>query len=116
MLRPASTGGPTDRSGVLQGGNRTGCNDCRAGKVNMMPFPPNLDLTTISRAPTTLPPETVKSVLGRTLPITSSSVPVQPGPNPQASVVVVTFNNLVFSRLCIESLLQNTTNVRYELI
>jgi ATP-binding cassette subfamily B protein len=68
-------------------------------------FPQELLLTPVSRQPTVLAPATVQAVLGRGLPVSAASeVPSPPG----ASIVVVTHNNLVFTRMCLESVLANT--------
>lgn len=68
----------------------------RAGRA----FPAALDLTPVSKRPTTLPAETAQTVLARPLP-RPTPAPVEPA----ASTVVVTFGGLVFTRLCLESLL-----------
>src|SRR5262249_26816377 len=62
--------------------------------------------------PTTLPPATIETVLARPLP--------PPGrPRPQrvdVSLVVPTFDNLAFARMCVESLLANTGNPHFEVV
>jgi GT2 family glycosyltransferase len=75
------------------------------------PFPPDLLLTPVSRRPTRLDESTVSTVLETPAP----DVRAPPGPAPQASVVVVTRDNLVFARLCLESLLA-ATDGSYEVI
>jgi GT2 family glycosyltransferase len=75
------------------------------------PFPPDLDLRPTSRWPTRLPDATIRAVLDAPLPD-----PVTTAPAPAASVVVVTHNQLAFTRLCLESLLANTDGPEYEVI
>src|SRR5260370_220081 len=77
-------------------------------------FPASLALTPVSRWPTTLPEATVRTVLEAPLP-GSFSWPVD-GTQPLVSIVIVTFNNLVYNRLCLESLLHNTDYPNYEVI
>jgi GT2 family glycosyltransferase len=82
------------------------------------PFPATLVLTPTSRWPTRLPPATVQAVLGNPLP-RSRAYPVSQPPQagiPRASIVIVTFNNLVYTRLCLESLLANTDYPHHEII
>lgn len=78
------------------------------------PLPPTLVLTPTSRRPTTLPDETVRTVLAAPIPTTAA---VHPSLGvPRVSIVVVTFDNLVFTRMCLESVLANTEAPAYELI
>ena len=68
------------------------------------PFPPSLRLTPTSRWPTTLPDATVRAVLDTPLERTvRTSLPAPAVP--RASIVIVTLDGLVFTRLCLESLL-----------
>jgi GT2 family glycosyltransferase len=73
-----------------------------ATRSRQSPYPDDLDLQPMRRNPTTLKPETVRAVLDR---------PVEPPggirgtSRPDCSVVVPTHDNLVISRLCVESLL-----------
>ena len=78
------------------------------------PFPPTLVLTPISRRPTTLPDDTLRTVLDAPIP-TMAACPLVDG-TPRASVVVVTYDNLAFTRMCLESLLANTEGPSYEVI
>ncbi len=78
------------------------------------PLPDDLDLVPTSRRPTTLPEQTVAAILDRPLPIATSADAVTPSA-PAVSIVVVTFDNLVFNRMCLESVLTNTDGA-YELI
>ncbi len=76
-------------------------------------FPGEMVLTPVSRRPTVLPQATEDAVRGR--PISVAPEPVDPG-RPRASVVVVSFDNLVFTRLCLESLLAHTGEMAHEVI
>ena len=75
-------------------------------------FPPDLVLEPLSRRPIRLPETTVRAVLGRPVPNGPATRPR----SPRASVVVVTFNNLSFTRMCLESLLANTERPAYEVL
>jgi GT2 family glycosyltransferase len=82
------------------------------------PFPSTLVLTPTSRWPTQLPPATFQTVLGSPLPRSRAFTwdqSVQPR-IPRASIVIVTFNNLVYTRLCLESVLANTDHPNHEII
>ncbi|HEX6385857.1 MAG TPA: glycosyltransferase family 2 protein [Anaerolineae bacterium] len=81
-------------------------------------FSPTLILTPLSRRPLRLPDGTIRAVMAKAMPVlpahgddTRARIQVE-----RASVVVVTFNNLVFNRLCLESLLVNTEYPKYEII
>jgi GT2 family glycosyltransferase len=82
------------------------------------PFPPSLVLSPTSRWPTLLPEATVRAVLAKPLPCGRARVPDHPvgAACRRASVVVVTYNNLVYTRLCLESLLANADPPGYEVI
>lgn len=75
-------------------------------------FPAAMSLTPVSRWPTRLASATVDTVLARPLPpaIEAGTAAVR------ASVIVVTYNNLVFNRLCLESVILNTGSPACELI
>jgi GT2 family glycosyltransferase len=75
-------------------------------------LPRSLRLTPRSRRPLELPRETVAQVLARPIPSAGRS----PSDHPTASVVVVTFDNLVLTRMTIESLLANTARPPYEIV
>jgi GT2 family glycosyltransferase len=79
-------------------------------EVDLSPFPPTLVLSPISRWPTTLPEETVR--------IVEESPPLTPRrkPTPSTSIIVVTLDNVVFTRLCLETVLANTGGGQFELI
>ena len=68
------------------------------------PFPDDLVLTPVSRRPTRLEDSTLRRILDREVP----SFPVRSAERPEASVVVVTRDNLAFLRLCLESVLAYT--------
>jgi GT2 family glycosyltransferase len=96
-----------------------------AGRADQLPF--SLVLTPISRSPTRLEETTVRTVMARPVPmarqgsnascrwdgsaIRSTRAEVQ-----RASILIVTFNSLVFTRLCLESVLFNTDYPDYEII
>ena len=68
-------------------------------------FPLEMPAEPISRRPTTLARETVEAA--RDLPVSVHPEPPQLGAG-SASIVVVTYDNLTFNRLCLESVLANT--------
>jgi GT2 family glycosyltransferase len=88
------------------------------GQAEAGPFPPGLVLTPVSRSPTRLPAETVKAVLAASLPRPLAPSLVRAGRDRcrRVSIVIVTFNGLVFTRLCLESLLANTDYPNYEVV
>jgi GT2 family glycosyltransferase len=77
-------------------------------------FPADLVLTPVRRWPTTLPDTTVRTILD--VPLTDRVPPRAAGGQPAASLVVVTHNGLVFSRLCFESLLAAASPIEFELL
>jgi len=76
-------------------------------------FGDEMVLTPVSRRPTVLPEATVEAVRSR--PIATAPASVRRGP-PRASVVVVSFDNLLFTRLCVESLLAHTREPTHEVV
>jgi GT2 family glycosyltransferase len=76
-------------------------------------FPPGMSLEPVSRRPTKLARPTVESAGATPLPAHVQPPPLGPD---SASVVVVTYNGLVFTRLCLESLLANTAGSDFEVI
>lgn len=80
----------------------------------MTSFPDSLSLTPVSRRPLRLAPDTLRTVLERPFP--SALQDRQTSQSPVASIIVVTWNNLAISRLCIESLLAQTDEPSFELI
>ena len=81
-------------------------------------IPPGIVLTPVSRWPVKLPDATVEAVLRNPIPRTLPDGAHLSAPDhlQRASIVIVTFNNLAFNRLCLESVLANTEYPRYELI
>ena len=84
----------------------------RPGEVPRGPFPYGMTLSPVSRRPTRLPEETVRTVL-ETPP---SSGDRERPERPEASVVVVSYDSLIFTRICLESVLANTDGPPFELI
>jgi GT2 family glycosyltransferase len=84
------------------------------GGAAPMPLPADLVLTPTSKRPTTLPDATVETVMALPLPagrpasIASEAV--------QVSIVIVTWDNLVFTRMCLESVLATTSTSHTEVV
>jgi GT2 family glycosyltransferase len=78
-----------------------------------LPFPADLVLTPLARNPIQLETATWAAVLNRPGPdfVVTQDPSVAP-----VSIVVAAFNNLVFTRMCLESLLANTEYANYELL
>jgi GT2 family glycosyltransferase len=81
-------------------------------RVGLPRTPPGLVLTPLSRRPTKLPPSTVKTVLEAPLPVSVLPAAEQP----DVSVVIVTYNGLAFTRMCVESVLASLGLGRLEVI
>jgi GT2 family glycosyltransferase len=80
------------------------------------PFPLDLVLAPESRRPTKLPDATIAAILAAEVgPAPSRSARTR-AVKPQVSIVVVTMDNHVFLKLCLTSVLANTSSPRYELI
>jgi GT2 family glycosyltransferase len=82
-------------------------------------FPLTLVLSPLSRRPLKLPDATITTVLDTPLPTSSLRSQIRErgaASVPSVSIVIVTYNNLVFNRLCLESLLANTDYPTYEII
>jgi len=77
------------------------------------PFSPNLLLTPGSRRPIRLPRATIREVEAYGF---AMAPPRRDDRFKQASLVIVTYNNLVFTRLCLAALLVHTTYPNYEII
>lgn len=73
-----------------------------------MQFPSGLELKPLSRWPLRLPDATVREVLSRPVYCFGPVAVQEDRGRPAASIVVVSFNNLLFNRLCLESVLLNT--------
>ncbi|MDX6505335.1 MAG: hypothetical protein QOE29_2460, partial [Gaiellaceae bacterium] len=71
----------------------------------------DLELTPVARRPLRLEAETVAAVAAAPLPAGESAAET-----PEVSVVVVTYDGLVFTRLCLESVLADTDAPPHELI
>jgi GT2 family glycosyltransferase len=76
------------------------------------PFEPDLEITPVSRRPTRLPHETVETIARRPVPERH----VHPWPCPAASIVIVTHDNLLFSRMTLESVIACTEYPGHEVI
>jgi GT2 family glycosyltransferase len=75
-------------------------------------FPADLSLVPLSRRPLRLSEETVQRVFDTAI-VASHRASVQP----RASIVVVTHNNVVFTRMCVTTVIANTpSDAEYELI
>jgi GT2 family glycosyltransferase len=83
----------------------------RRGEVPRGPFPYGMSLTPASRRPTRLPAATLE-----TIEATPPPAAVTKAAEPVASIVVVSFDSLALTRLCLETLLANTAKPPFELI
>ncbi len=83
-------------------------------RTRSAPWPRELSLVPVSRRPTRLDPATEQAVLGR--PVPAVGAPGRWQDTPGASIVVVTYDNLAFTRMCLESVLANTEHPAFELI
>ncbi len=77
-------------------------------------FPAEMALEPVSRRPTVLPRATVEAAQAQRRPPRHEDAPAL-GPE-SASIVVVTHDSLIFTRLCLESVLANTAGSDFELI
>jgi GT2 family glycosyltransferase len=94
----------------------------RSGRPSFLP--PDLILEAVSRKPTVLPETTIRTVLD--LPAGAARAAGVSTPEPfdpatrdsflRVSIVVITRDHLVFTKLCLESVLANTDYRDYELI
>jgi GT2 family glycosyltransferase len=85
----------------------------RMASAHRQIFPASMVLEPVSRRPTVLPRSTVEAAFEA--PVQRYDGPVQTGTE-SASIVVVTHDNLVFTRLCLQSVLANTEGEGFELI
>jgi GT2 family glycosyltransferase len=83
----------------------------RRAEVPRGPFPFGMPLTPVSRRPTRLAEETLAAIEATPPPVT-----VTEASDPVASIVVVSFNSLALTRLCLETVLANTAEMPFELI
>src|SRR5215831_9458735 len=81
--------------------------------MGRQPFRRELDLRLASKRPARLLPETEWRILSAPLP---AALGRSPAGSPEASIVVLTHDNLVFTRMCLESALVNTEAPDFELI
>ncbi len=79
-------------------------------------FPDDLELTPVSRWPTTLPEATRRAVLDTPIEARVAKLPRSVGWHPRVSIVIVTLDGLVFTRLCLESLLALTGSIEFEVM
>ena len=80
-------------------------------------LPRDLVLAPISRRPVELPSTTVATALGRAVPDPALDAVRNGHPaSPLVSIIVPTLDNLIFTRLCLESVLAHTERRAYELI
>lgn len=77
-------------------------------------FPPSLRLSPLSRRPLRLADETAAEILDR--PPFKPGGPMTVALVPAVTVIVATYDNLLFSRLCLESLLADTSQPAREVI
>lgn len=75
----------------------------RRGEVPRGPFPYGISLEPVSRRPTKLAAETLKAIEATPAPAAVSEALA-----PRASIIVVSYNSLPFTRLCLETALANT--------
>jgi GT2 family glycosyltransferase len=78
------------------------------------PLPAGLVLTPQRRRPIALPPETVEAVIRR--PVPRLRPRARPGASVRATAVVVSFDNLPFTRMCLESLLADPDRAVDEIV
>lgn len=77
------------------------------------PFPLDLDLRLVSKRPARLHVETERRVMAAQLP---APVAEQSSDEPDVSIVVLTHNGLVFTRMCLESVLSSMGGPTFEVI
>lgn len=80
------------------------------------PFPSMLPLDPISRRPMQLPEATVQFALTLAPPQSLATSVSDDKALPYASIIIVTYNNLVFTRLCLTSVLASTIYPNSEII
>ena len=86
-----------------------------AAEAAVLPaFPCDLDLRPVSRWPTRLPEASVAAILSAPLPWLEPGVSAIE--SPETTIVVLTQDNLVFNRLCLESLLVSTAAMSCEIL
>jgi GT2 family glycosyltransferase len=83
----------------------------RPGEAPRGPFPYGMVLTPVSRRPVRLPEKTVEAIRA-TGPVAVTKKAAQPA----ASIVVVSYDSLLYTRMCVETVLANTNGLPFELI
>ena len=94
-------------------GEELSCSEARGRAGSAQALPGDTPLMAVSRRPTVLSRSTAEAALKRPLPAGVEVPPLDAG---SASIVVVTYESLVFTRLCLESVLANTRDVGHEII
>jgi GT2 family glycosyltransferase len=108
VIRPPAF--PTTDRAVAMGASRGRAVRARAAQH---PFPDEMSLVPRSRNPILLQDDTISTVLNRAVPAYHA---LESRAAPLVTILVVTFNNLLFTRMCLESLLANTHSPTYELL
>jgi GT2 family glycosyltransferase len=87
-----------------------------ANLVPAKPFTADLVLTPVSRKPTTLAETTMRAVSA--WPVAAASPPIHFAEHaaPRVSIIILTHDNLTFTKLCLESILANTDYSDYEIV
>ncbi len=117
---------------MVSGGEKGQQDERRAGPIstaaqtapNDMPLPAELDLRPVARWPTRLSDATAAAVCAAPLPVSagkgdspiSADTEIGTVPSPRTSIIVATYDNLVFNRLCLESLLHTTRDASCEIV
>jgi ATP-binding cassette, subfamily B, bacterial len=79
-------------------------------------IPRDLVLTPLSKRPLELRAATLDTLLDRPLPAPNGDGQTSVAPSRSASLIVVTYNNLALTRLCLDSILANSHDVEFEVI
>jgi GT2 family glycosyltransferase len=87
-----------------------------AGPRARAPFADGLDLTPISRWPTRLSDQSTQAVIGTPVDRRLRRPRAAPSSDPSLSIVVVAWNALAFSRLCLESLVGSRVSIEFEVV
>ncbi len=83
--------------------------------MNGSALPPKANVRLASRWPNRLPAQTVRAILEKPLPLMSTEGGA-PRSAPLASIIIPTFNGLVFTKLCLISLLEGLCQSQTEVI
>src|SRR4029453_15572021 len=76
-------------------------------------YPDAMELTPLSRRPIVLPVTTVQTVMSADIPVAAPGIDAS---TPRVSIIVVTCNNLLFTRMCLATVLGHTQGTSYEVI